>query len=576
MGVADNKTYKNMYHFNDKFFRRGTSEDMPSLNVDPDINHTIKENPFRANVEIEKDEIILQPDLSALFKAKGKTHKQGGIDVMLRPDSFVFSDDKSLALTPEECEMFELKKGGKVHKPEDYTPAHTVKRNVDPKHYNRLISNTLDPKKDDLAIKSSIMMLSKYINTLGGIAYLQEAKKDFPDGIPAFAMDSAPVFDPELDDTMDEQKQYAKYGGTINPYKDKLQLGGFAQIARMQKELEDCRRRGDCPPAIAPTTTKQSTYRKKPRRVVAPTMDPFIKQDLQRPIPIETGDPKDFTIGELPTAPNLDPILQPKQVEGEQQLGKAVDWNFTPWQKLSQGYNLAKFAGLKRYMPYRSRFDATYMDPALVNPEQAIGDARSLANQQLKATSVLNPILRNAQASSAYGELLDKIPALRSQYDNQNAGITNQARQFNTQIRNQETMTNMTNDQNYYREATVARQNFDNMRTYMGDQYMNNLLRDVETNQTLAYNLLTRNNPAYGFDFRSGNFYRNDKHILDVQGAAGTDAYERLLKGVENLSDSDPKKWEIMEKIYRQKNIIPYLQQPQRKGGRINPWKTKK
>jgi hypothetical protein len=98
MGVADNKSYKDQYHFKMRN-PYSVTEGMPSLNLDPKVNETIKENTERANVEIEKDEIILNPDLSALFKAKGKTHKQGGINVMLKPNSFVFSDDKTLVST---------------------------------------------------------------------------------------------------------------------------------------------------------------------------------------------------------------------------------------------------------------------------------------------------------------------------------------------------------------------------------------------------------------------------------------------------------------------------------------------
>ena len=59
-------------------------------------------------------------------------------------------------------------------------------------------------------------------------------------------------------------------------------------------------------------------------------------------------------------------------------------------------------------MPYRSRYTATYVDPALVNPEQAVGDAKGMSNQQLSSLNTLNPILRNAQASSVYGQLLKK------------------------------------------------------------------------------------------------------------------------------------------------------------------------
>ena len=88
MGVADNRSYKDEYLFKDSYksvFRSPslTEEDNPSINVDPKINSTIKENPYRSNVEIEGREIVLKPDLSALFTAVGKRPSKGGMDVLL-------------------------------------------------------------------------------------------------------------------------------------------------------------------------------------------------------------------------------------------------------------------------------------------------------------------------------------------------------------------------------------------------------------------------------------------------------------------------------------------------------------
>src|SRR5688572_27094890 len=168
MKKVDDATYKQTYYFTDDF--RDTAKDNPSIEGLPKINTTIKENPYRSNVEIEGGELVLQPDLSALFKAEGKKHSRGGMDVLLRPNAFVFSDFKGLAITNDEKERFELKMGGKAN-PEKNTPAQVVKKNVDVKHYNSLINNIADPYKDELARKSSAMMLEKYIGTLGNIAF---------------------------------------------------------------------------------------------------------------------------------------------------------------------------------------------------------------------------------------------------------------------------------------------------------------------------------------------------------------------------------------------------------------------
>ncbi len=615
--VADNKTYRNQYHFTDDF--SDVAKDNPSIKGLPDINTVIKENPFRSNVEIEGGELVLQPDLSALFKANGKKHSGGGMDVLLRPNSFVFSDFKDLSVTDDEKELFELKEGGSMKKS---TPADVVKQNINVKHYNTLINNLTDPYKDDLAKKSSALMLEKYVATLGNIAYIQEKKKGFPDGIPDFAMGTAPVYDSDTKVKVDESKQYAKYGGSISS------TGGFPDLCPCGKDSK-----GNCLPCSPaqlqellkkapkgkkgeekgmnmvgkvdnntlyhlgkdPTGAKQKvtkvmtndewkrylateTPEQKARRKAREMGNPGTDKLLAIPEDLSAILEDDVALHQqAPTPPSVIPSPIPGTPIGDTQLGKSVDWQFTPWQKVSQLYNFGQYATAKRYMPYRSRYNATYADPSLLNPEQAVGDAKGMASQQLQSLGTLNPILRNAQASSAYGQLLNQIPGIRSQYDNQNAQISNQFRQYNNQVRNNESLVNMSNDQTYYQQAIEGRKNFDNLRTFTANNAMNNVLRDVETNQKLAYNLLTQNNPVYSFDWRSGNLVRNNMDIRDVNSDNTVDAYKDLFDAIDAISDPYQKA-SLLEKAYRQKNILPYLknQTPgfMKKGGKTkNPYK---
>lgn len=462
MGVADNKTYKNMYHFTgkDEPVDKG---DLPSLNVDPKINSTIKENPYRSNVEIEKDEIVLQPDLTALFKARGKKHSDGGMDVNLKPESFIFSDDKKLALDERDHKLFELEEGKNFNKTIN-TPADVLKRNVDIEHYNRMVANIEDAKKDDFAKKSSALMLQKYIQTLGNLAFIQESKKGFPDGLPDFAQNTAPVYDGTLKDEIETQKQYAKYGGTILP---KAQWGGIGAMAQFRKRLVEEY------PCIEGTPCHEAKKHIFNRPRVLPNVQ---VTGYRKPPVFQHGLPVQATpapnIGGLPERPEVqlppeDNIPQVPEVTGTPERGKNMEWEFSPWQKISQGYNALKYATARRYMPYRSRFNAAYVDPALVNPEQTIGDIQGQTNTQIGALNTLNPILRNAQATGMYGDLLNKVPSVRTQYDNQNVGIKNQFRGANNQIRNQESLTNMQNDQQYYQQSVVGQQNFDNMRNFL-------------------------------------------------------------------------------------------------------------
>ena len=764
MGVADRQTYKNQYHFTDD--SKDTSKEHPSIEQEPKINATIKKNPYRSNVEIEGDEIVLQPDLSALFKAVGKRHSKGGMDVLLKPESFIFSDYDGLKITPREHELFELKEGG--------TPAQTLKKNINPKHYNTMVNILDNPFRDDLSKKSASKMLEKYISTLGNIAFIQEQKKGFPTGIPEFAMGTAPVYNTDTKDTIDAGKQYMKAGGSVNnpsmqtagefkkinnqdgsytifrpngdyevffpngriKYYDSktktFEMGTANEFSTM-KDVKDIKKDKNGITIITYTSGKttyvypnnrfmtinsegkramgtvedgylsrtdsdETTYSKYqeqgwyddngflknkqqsnnvspsqtpriPTQTSIPTtnlpdvptdIDPRIKdeyvayladvkkgltksenigkfqkkfheiypdeaRDIISKMPVtkhgrlkgltntdidsnldnfdgprtkqymaivkskknipEDKDTKVITTPNVEPKKSADPLktkIEVEDIKGSPAGSKSADWKFTPEQKLSQLWQWGQYANVKKYMPYRSRYTATYVDPALVNPEQAVGDAKGMSNQQLSSLNTLNPILRNAQASSVYGQLLNQIPAIRTQYDNQNAQITNQARMYNNQVKNNESMVNMANDQQYYQQDTTANVNYDNMKNFLGNQAMDTRTRQVETNQKLAYNLLTQNNPAWAMDWNTGKLNRTNKSIMDAQGSAGTDMFTTLLEDLRKMPKTD-QNYQNMIQLLKIKEVSPYLKDlsnpfntSQKKGGKVkkkNPYR---
>lgn len=707
MGVADNRTYKNEYLFNDKqnsvFGTTGTTEgDNPSINTDPKINTTIKENPYKSNVEIEGREIVLQPDLSALFKAVGKRHSRGGMDVLLKPNSFVFSDFEDLALSPKEHETFELKKGGKSSTD---TPADVLKRNVDIKHYNSLVAILEDPHKDDLAKKSAVRMMEKYIKTLGNIAYIQEEKKGFPDGLPSFSEGTAPVYDPDLKEEIMANKQYAKAGGTIrNPY---LQRGGkaYMQDAGTFNPLDNESRKLYGLPPLTPQqiqaamdqqvkaaslnvndpnsmniylgkTPSQNSYVAPVTTPTASTTIPKVslnpgttpttpnpRQDRytgQRPPYPDTWTnyydktqkqqynapdwikPKDFyatpglidymktldkqsgvdwdmnkaddavwgwrhqaalakffpngkpvTPADKPslnmpgklavqiTAPNQEqwpgnPVPNPKP-NGVTDTGKkpfSTDIAFTPWQKRSHLFDWFNWLNVNKYGADRAHYNATFINPALVNPEQAVGDAKAMAWQQTQAANVLNPILRNAQGADAYGKVLNAIPGIRDKYDTTNVNTVNQFRQYNNQVKNNESLTNMQNDINYAKDSTTASVNYDNMKTYLANQAMSHTMKDVGDNQSLAWKQLQLNNPRYSFNFRTGQYDINPKDVRDAPEVAGADNLENMLKSIDFQKLDDKTKLQYLNIILKNK-AVGFLGQDNsmKKGGKKNPYK---
>lgn len=198
--------------------------EQPSLYEEPDITKNV--NPVDrelADIEAEEGEIILKPDMSGIYEIKGKKHSKGGTPIQAEANSFIYSDYKNLAISKEMQELLKLKKGGPTGKQKN-TPAEVLKRNLDIKHYNKMINNLDDVNKDVIAKRSSELMLGKYQEILGRVAYAQEEQKDFEQGVPEFVSNTAPVMDAELQEKIDEQEQYLG-GGRVNPYLPKAQIG---------------------------------------------------------------------------------------------------------------------------------------------------------------------------------------------------------------------------------------------------------------------------------------------------------------------------------------------------------------
>ena len=83
---------------------KGSLPELPSISTKM---KPIEED--KANAELEKGEIILDPKTGTLHKALGKPHSKGGTPVSLKEGSFIFSNFKDLAINKDEKELFEFK-----------------------------------------------------------------------------------------------------------------------------------------------------------------------------------------------------------------------------------------------------------------------------------------------------------------------------------------------------------------------------------------------------------------------------------------------------------------------------------
>ena len=134
-----------------------------------------------ANIEAEGGETVLT-DLNnngefGLYDIKGPRHTNGGVPLYLPEQSFVFSDTKAMKFKKNELAEFgiESKKG--------MTPAAISKRYK----LNEFIGALQDEDADYIKRKSAELMMDKNMKGLSKLAFGQEAKKQFSDGVPLAA-----------------------------------------------------------------------------------------------------------------------------------------------------------------------------------------------------------------------------------------------------------------------------------------------------------------------------------------------------------------------------------------------------
>lgn len=167
-----------------------------------------------ATIEAEKGEVIVSPGLLGMYKIGGNTHTRGGTPLAAKPGSFIFSNDKNLFIDKKERDLFNFK-SSKDSKGLN-TPAKVIQREVKPKDYNRHVSILQDSNSDNIAKNTALLMLEKYQEKLGQVAFLQEAKKGLPQGEPSFSKGTAPVKDEALMKEENTQKMFA-LGGPVDP-----------------------------------------------------------------------------------------------------------------------------------------------------------------------------------------------------------------------------------------------------------------------------------------------------------------------------------------------------------------------
>ena len=131
-----------------------------------------------ANIEAEGGETVLT-DLNddgdfGLYNITGPRHSKGGVPMFLPEQSFIYSDTPKLKFTFDEMAEFDI--GGSKRK----TPAKISNMFGLNDFYAELDSEYAD----NISSRSAELMLKKNMEDLSKLAFMQESKKNFEDGVP--------------------------------------------------------------------------------------------------------------------------------------------------------------------------------------------------------------------------------------------------------------------------------------------------------------------------------------------------------------------------------------------------------
>ena len=149
---------------------------------DSDVRFSLGRVPREeANVEAEGGETVLT-DLNGnnqfgLYNITGPRHSSGGVPMFLPEQSFIYSDTNALKFNKEEMAEFGMESGKRK------TPAQISKKY----QLNQFFGAINDQYADDISTLSAELMLKKNMNGLSKLAYGQELKKKFEDGVPLAA-----------------------------------------------------------------------------------------------------------------------------------------------------------------------------------------------------------------------------------------------------------------------------------------------------------------------------------------------------------------------------------------------------
>lgn len=153
----------------------------PEIKIKRTLEPTSREH---ATLEAELGETVItnlqDEGIPEFYKIGGKPHSKGGTPLNLPEESFIFSNDKKLAISnPAILKMFGKNTKGK----KAFTPA-DISKQYDLNEYREIL---IDPYSSKLERETAERMIRNYNLKLGALSLAQESQKGFDRNIPKVA-----------------------------------------------------------------------------------------------------------------------------------------------------------------------------------------------------------------------------------------------------------------------------------------------------------------------------------------------------------------------------------------------------
>lgn len=519
-------------------------------NKDNDIRFSLSSVPREmANIEAEGGETVLT-DLNddgqfGLYNITGPRHSSGGVPMFLPEQSFIYSDTAKMKMNKRELAEFGIESKKKM------TPAKVSKKF----QLNEYVGALKDRDADFISINSAEQMIEKNSRSLSKLAFGQEAKKNFAEGVPLAAFPylmeqgidpiefqqkvanisreqaMQQLLTPEQAQQMMALQQMVQQSnqmpaaqiGRELPQAQMFnsELRGFNELRDFNKELSKLRDFGF---RIRPMDESSELPDDKTGR----TDNPFGKLN--------------FELGQLSTTEKT--ATNPATGEGSAKTDEK-NINITSFTQPERGLyrqDLMKMGALaRRDREYMPAFQPAVQTPStgyVIGDDTAfIGGINAQVNtlgQALGATS--GPQTTSARLSRAQGQAFKQVADAQSQVAKQNLGIVNAGMMADTQLRAQADQESRIRKTKEYDDTTLARQRYIDEKNLDREQ-MADLYADAITNAVDRENLSSMF-PQFDID-RSGRvvYNKNAKQMSADPNAAGSQ-FKPQMDYIKALQDS--------------------------------------